>query len=105
MRRWTHDELHAFMDSNPSLKEKSDKVHSLPQNSSEEKEQGKLLMMEIYTEAVSCGQVNTAKDFVVSVFSHTRQGEAFDALRQEYVLQKSCHSPLGNDYMCFCDEK
>lgn len=105
MRQWAHDELHALMDSNPNLKEKSDRVHSLPQVSSEEKEQGKLQMMEIYAEAINCGRVNTAKDFIIGVFALMRRGEALDTLRDEYASKKFCHSSLGNNYICFCDEK
>lgn len=105
MRRWTHDELHVLMENNSNLKEKSDKVHSLSQKSSEEKEHGKLQMMKIYSEAVNCTQLNTAKDFITSAFSRMRQSETLDALREEYASQKLCHSPLGNDYMCFCDER
>ena len=105
MRHWTHDELHALMDSDPALKRKSDKVHAIPETSSEKKEQGKLQMMEIYTEAINCKQVETAKEYVKKVFACLKQGRAYDALRNEYASQKLCHSPLGNDYTCFCGEK
>lgn len=104
MRQWTHDELHVLMDGNPHLKEKSGAVHSLPSVNSEEKERGKLQMMEIYAEAVNCMQVDTAKDFVTKAFSRMRQGKTLDALCEEYALQKLCHSSLGNNYICFCDE-
>ena len=105
MRQWTHDELHALTDGDPHLKEKSDEVHSLPQVSSEEKEQGKLQMMEIYAEATNCIRVNTAKEFVTKVFSCMRQGKTLDTLCEEYATQKLCHSSLGNNYICFCDER
>ena len=64
MRHLTHDELHTLMDNNPSLRAKSDRVHALPQVSSQEKEEGKLQMMEIYTEAIGCKQVDIAKEYV-----------------------------------------
>ena len=104
MRQWTHDELHTLMDGDPHLKEKSDKVHSLPRVSSEEKEQGKLQMMEIYTEAINCTRLDSAKDFIEKAFSLMRRGETLDMLCEEYALQKLCHSSLGNNYKCFCDE-
>ena len=62
MQHWTHDELHALMDSNPILKVKSDKVHASPQISSEEKEHGKSQMMEIYTEAVIASKLILQKN-------------------------------------------
>lgn len=104
MRQWTHDELHVLMDGNPKLKAKSDKVHALPQNSSEEKEQGKLQMMEIYAEAINCVRVNIAKEFITKAFSCMRRDMTLDVLCEEYASQKLCHSPLGNNYVCFCDE-
>src|SRR3989344_3950078 len=105
MRQWNHDELHALMDGSPKLKAESNEVHSLPKNSSEEEEQGKLQMMEIYAEAIGCTQVNTSKEFVAKAFSCMRQGETLDLLQKENALQKLCHSPLGNNYVCFCDER
>lgn len=105
MRLWTHVELHAFMDNDVNLKAKSDRVHALPQNSSAEKEQGKLQMMEIYAEAVNCKQTDAAKEFIQKYFSCVKTITDLDALREEYASQKLCHSPLGNNYMCFCDEK
>ncbi|OGF49503.1 hypothetical protein A2W40_03860 [Candidatus Giovannonibacteria bacterium RIFCSPHIGHO2_01_45_12] len=104
MRQLTHDELHALMDGDPHLKEKSDEVHSLPQVSSEEKERGKLQMMEIYAEAINCTRLDTAKDFVKKAFSLIRRGETLDTLCEEYASRKLCHSSLGNNYICFCDE-
>lgn len=105
MRHWTHDELHVLMNSSLSLKTKSDRVHSFPQVSSEQKEQGKLQMMEIYAEAIDCKQADAAKEFVKKAFSHMKQKLELDDIREEYASQKLCHSPLGNDYMCFCDER
>jgi len=104
MRHWTHDELHALMDNSPTLKIKSDRVHALPRISSEQEEQGKLQMIEIYADAIRCKQVDIAKEYVKKVFDCLRRGAAWDALLNEYALQKLCHSPLGNDYICFCDE-
>ena len=105
MQYWTHDELHCLMEDNPVLKGKSDKEHALLRVSSEEKEQGKLQMMEIYAKAVNCKQVDIAKGFVKKAFLCLRQGTALNALCDEYAKQKSCHAPNGNDYMCFCDEE
>jgi len=105
MRKFTHDELHVLTDENPSLKAKSYQAHSLPQNTSEEKEIGKLQMMEIYAEAVECRQVETAKEFVKKVFTCLREGKPWETMINEYASQRLCHSPVGNDYMCFCDEK
>lgn len=104
MRHWTHDELHALMDSSPTLKVKSDKVHALPRVSSEEKERGKLQMMEIYAEAINCKQADAAKEYVKKIFVCLRRGQVYDAPHNEYALQRLCHSPLGNDYVCFCNE-
>ena len=87
MRAWTHDELHALMDDDPVLKEKSDRVHALSTITSEEEEQGKLRMMEIYSEAVGCGQVDSAKEFVVEVFKRLRQQSDWADLRDEYTAQ------------------
>jgi len=114
MRQYEHEELHALMDNNLSLKEKSDKAHALPRVSSTEHEQGKMQMMEIYAEAVGCRQIGTAKMFVREVFSRLRQGSPkqgmpidsfLNELSEEYALNKWCHAPAGNNYMCFCDEK
>ena len=105
MQYWTHDELHALMDNSHSLKARSDKVHTLPQNNSEEKEHSKLQMMGIYAEATNCQKVNNAKEFIRNAFSRMRLGGTLDELRKEYASQKLCHSPLGNDYTCFCDNK
>ena len=104
MKQWTHDELHALMDSSPKLKEKSDKAHALPQSNEEERERGKLQMMEIYTEAIGCSNVTVAQDFTREVFSCMKRGVGLDAIRTEYSSKKLCHSPLGNDYLCFCDK-
>lgn len=104
MRYWTHDELHAFIDNDSVLKVKSDRVHALPRISSEEKEQGKSQMMEIYAEGVDCRQATSAKEFVRKAFLCMRRRETLDALRQEYAFQKLCHSSLGNDYLCFCSK-
>lgn len=103
MRLWTHEELHAGMDSNPILKAKSDKAHSVPQNTPAEKEQGKLEMMEIYVEVTSCKQVESAKEFIRKFFVQVKPKEGLEALRVEFAAKKLCHSPAGNDYMCFCD--
>lgn len=105
MRHWTHDELHALMDSNPALKAKSDEVHAFPQTNLEEREHGKLQMTEIYAEAISCKQVGAAKEFVKKAFSCMKRGLVLNEIRDEYASQKLCHSPNGNDYVCFCDEK
>ena len=105
MRLWTHDELHDGMDSNAILKTKSDRVHSLPKNTPAEKEQGKLAMMEIYAAVTDCKQIDFAKEFIRKYFARVKTQEDLDALRVEYADQKLCHSPLGNDYMCFCDGK
>ena len=59
--------------------------------------------MELYAEVIRCRQVGGAKEFVKKVFLYMRQKMAWDVLRDEYVLQKLCHSPAGNDYVCFCD--
>ena len=104
MRQYTHDELHTLIDSNLILKEKSDKVHTLSQTDVDERKIGKLKMMEIYAEVVICKQMNTAKEFVEKVFILMKQGTVLDTLCNECVVQKLCHSPLGNDYVCFCDE-
>lgn len=105
MRKWTHDELHALMENDANLKEKSDIEHSQLRNTSEEKEQGKLKMMEIYAQAIGCNQLAAAQEYVRKVFEHLRQNEAWDELRHEYILNEWCHSPSGNDYLCFCEEK
>lgn len=105
MRKWSHDELHALMESNPNLKERSDREHSQLRVTSEEKEQGKLKMMEIYAEAIGCNQLFAAQEYVRKVFERLRQGTIWDELRSEYTSQKLCHSPLGNDYLCFCGNK
>lgn len=104
MRQWTHDELHALIDNDPNLKAKSDKVHALPQSSQEEREQGKLQMMEIYAEAISCKQVETAKAFITRAFVCMKQGSEIKIESAEYLSQKKCHAPLGNNFVCFCDK-
>ncbi|MDP3769353.1 MAG: hypothetical protein Q8R40_00225 [bacterium] len=104
MRHWTHEELHALMDSDQALKIKSDNVHALPRVSSEQKERGKLQMMELYAEAIHCKQINIAKEYVKKVFECLRQEKTWGIFHNEYVSQKMCHSPLGNDYICFCNE-
>lgn len=104
MRCWTHDELHALTDNSPSLKAKSEAAHAIPRASSEEKEQGKLLMMEIYAEAVNCKQLGVAQEYVRKVFICLRSGYSLTSLPAAYASRKLCHSPAGNDYVCFCDE-
>lgn len=109
MKLWTHDELHELMEASPSLKEKSDEAHTLPRVNSEEKEEGKLRMMEIYAEAVGCRQAEAAKDFVREVFANMRKGMSLDdfvdRLSEEYIFEKRCHAPAGNNYLCFCGGK
>jgi len=105
MRLWTHDELHDLIDNTPALKEKSDATHALPQISSEERERGKLQMMEIYVTAVNCKRAYAAREYVNKVFAYLRRGQLWSALSDEYTSQKLCHSPAGNDYVCFCDER
>lgn len=102
MRQWTHEELHTLIDSSSSLKAKSEAEHSFSRISSEEKEQGKLKMMEIYAEAVCCKHADSAREFVKEIFVCLRQERTLGELRSKYALQKLCHSPLGNNYICFC---
>ena len=104
MRHWTHEELHALINSDSALKIKSGNVHALLRVNSEQKEQGKLQMMELYAQATHCKQINTAKEYVKKVFECLRQEKALGILHNQYISQKLCHSPLGNDYICFCNE-
>lgn len=104
MKNWSHDKLHELIDANPKLKTRSDIVHSLPQTSGVEREKGKLSMMELYAEAVGCKRVVQAKKFVDKVFERMRNGGNIGEISTDYIADKICHSPLGNDYTCFCDE-
>ena len=105
MRHWTHDELHTLIGSNNILKIQSDEVHALPKRNSEDRENSKLRMMAIYAETIHCKQIDIAREFVKKVFANLRQGMTRDVLIKEYSAQRLCHSPVGNDYLCFCDEK
>lgn len=123
MRKWTHDELHALMDSNPILKERSDKIHSLPDSDSITGWlEGKKLMMSVYAEAVGCSKTKDAIEFLCSVFVHIKKysrtkkewhtlppspetSGAIEQMAKVTANNKICHSPGGNDYLCFCDEK
>lgn len=99
-----HDELHALMDSIPVLKAKSAEIHALPQTNLDEREHGKLRMIEVYAEAVGCKQTDMAKEFVRKAFLCLRQELKLTGIRGEYISQKLCHSPIGNDYVCFCEQ-
>ena len=122
MRHLTHSELHKLIDNDFILKEKSDRVHTLPSDVLNDWRDGKYSMMEIYAEAVGCNNVENAKLFVEKVFvyiglqcsskrewfniaSLSEHKDVLGLLRQEYVLKRLCHSSGGNDYMCYCDEK
>lgn len=123
MRHWTHDELHALMDNSPVLKEKSDKIHSLPDSDSIDSwQEGKRQMTAIYADAVNCDKLMDALAFIDDVFAHIKK---FCRTKQEWhalpsspessgvIKQMSkvatdgqvCHSSNGNNYICFCDEK
>lgn len=123
MIKWTHDELHALMESNPALKKKSDRIHALPQTDSlDDWQDGKQKMMGIYAEAVGCQNVESATAFVGKVFEHIKSHcsskkkwfgiaslpehkQALNVLQQEYAVKRLCCAPGGNDYVCYCDEK
>ena len=104
MQQWTHAELHVLIDSDAFLKEKSDRTHALSKFSLEEREQGKLQMMEIYAKVIQCQQVEAAKEYAKKIFACLREGSIWSAVHDEYASRRLCHSPLGNDFMCFCDE-
>ena len=123
MRRWDHDELHTLIYGNPALKEKSDRVHALPQTDSlDDWRDGKCQMMGIYIEAVGCQNAQTAKAFVKEVFEHikshssskkewlgiaslSRHTQALEILCQKYAEGLLCHAPDGNNYVCYCNKK
>ncbi|OHA06355.1 MAG: hypothetical protein A3A28_04805 [Candidatus Sungbacteria bacterium RIFCSPLOWO2_01_FULL_47_32] len=91
------------MEKDSALKLKSDRVHAIPQISVDERKQGKIKMMELYTEAVGCKRVDEAKEFVEKVFACMKRGAGLEHIHDEYATKKLCHSPLGNDYVCFCE--
>ena len=119
MKEWTHDELHEIIDSNQELKAKSDEVHALPSPTSfEEAESRKMQMMGIYAEAIGCSQAQVAQNAVKEVYdylkSHFSWGdghklseddwEAINGIARIYSGKQMCHSPKGNDFVCYCDE-
>ena len=123
MRHLTHSELHTLIDNDFILKEKSDRVHALPTTDVlNHWREGKYSMMEVYVEAIGCSSIGSAKLFVEKVFAYMglqcsskkewfniallpEHKDVLGSLREEYVLKRLCHSPGGNDYMCYCDEK
>lgn len=122
MRHLTHSELHTLIDNDLILKEKSDRVHAFPSDVLNDWREGKYSMMEIYIEAIDCNNIVSAKLFVEKIFvyiglqcsskkewfniaSLPEHKDALGLLRREYVLKFLCHSPSGNDYVCYCDEK
>ncbi len=121
MLQLTHDELHKLIDEDLQLKAESDKIHLYPTTDSlEDWFEGKCQMMEIYSRAIKCQKVTDAKNFVEKVFAYIKKHssskqewfstatsqehkKALCTIKQEYISQRLCHSPNGNDYICYCN--
>lgn len=82
---------------------------------------GKIKMMEIYAEAIDCRWITSARVFLDNVFAYIKKyssskqewlsisssvehRQSLSAMRQEHATNRLCHSPGGNDYVCYCDE-
>lgn len=119
MGLWTHDELHQLIDTNPQLKAESDGVHALPDESSFEEAAGrKSRMLRIYTAAVGCNRLSDALNALQEVYAYLSahyvwggivgltndDWRAINSIAQTYETKRMCHSPLGNNYFCFCNE-
>lgn len=104
----SHEELHVRMDRNPELKDRSDRVHRLPKAASpEEYADRKIQMFAIYAAAVGCGHPEWARQFLVEVLPHVYPHFAATPaaqIRDKYANERKCHSPGGNDYLCYCNE-
>lgn len=121
MKEWSHDELHRLIDSDPGLKAKSNKVHSMPPAASlDEWAEQKRQMMQIYTEAVACARFDNAINFLEIVLGYIKvrcsdlddwkdivafpeHRQALQTFGETFKAQKRCYSPGGNDYVCFCN--
>lgn len=126
MKYFSHEKLHKLMDVQKNLKERSDKIHSMPPSDSiDDWRKQKLELMKIYAEAVGCKRLNMALKFVNETIGYIKQqthsvnqwkdpilvskhrkkfSPSFHALREKYQKSKMCHSSNGNDYICYCDE-
>jgi len=122
MKEWSHDELHQLMNADPRLKDKSNKVYSMPAPVSlDEWGEQKHRMMQIYAEAVGCKQFADAANFLDNVLEHIKKHcssledwksvaslpehrDTLQTLGETFKAQKKCCSPEGNDYVCYCDE-
>lgn len=121
MKEWSHEELHQTMDSTPQLKKLSDYVHGLPKAQSwEDAVDQKKQMIVIFAQAGGCQQIAVAQEAVreVFVFFQTQYvtfenytnpgsndpstGRAIREISDRYRRKHLCHSPLGNNYLCFC---
>ena len=119
MKHWTHDELHEIADGNPAIKERLDKVHAIPNKSLLGLADTKKELIKIYAKAMGCEQLDQANDYLNEVISHInkkcktykvwrkyRKSENFHhkltELKKQYKAEKKCHSPAGNDFVCYC---
>ena len=123
MRYFSHEELHRVIEANLELKEISYKVHSLPKaRNCEEFLYQKLLMLDIYAEAIGCNCAEEAQERIKEIVAHFRQyGESLEELRESttftqclefskgqektWAEQRKCYAPNANSYACYCDPK
>ena len=123
MKHWTHEEMHALMIDNPIFKDRSDKIHSAPDSVLiDDWYNGKKQMMTVYADAVGCSRITDALAFLEDVFTHIKKNcrtkqewhalpstpetsGVISRIAKAAADSRICHSPGGNDYICFCDEK
>ena len=121
MRIYNHDKLHKLTDSNPELKDRSDKVHFLPPNDEwDEFGRRKCLMVDVWADAIDCKQRQSAHESINAVvkyfrqfsksLSHLREGTDFKRhlersreIEDSFENTSRCHVAGGNSYVCFCN--
>lgn len=121
MKEWTHEELHELMEKDPEIKLRSDEVHKIPETDDlTQRERNKILMMAIYADSISCNDVRGAQQMIRDVFAFVKNDyedwaewgisstdqdfEKIAEISAKYQIKNICHSPKGNNYICYCSD-
>lgn len=121
MKEWTHEELHKLMENDPEIKLRSDEIHAIPETDDLiQREQNKMLLMKIYADAIGCKKGEESKQVIADIFglikrefttwsewqssSATQHFEEIVRICEPYQEKKICHSPKGNNYVCYCHD-
>jgi hypothetical protein len=124
MKEYDHDKLHELMNADESLKKESERIHSFPDSDLvSDWTVGNQEMIKLYAKAVGCNSVETALESAKEVLEYIKEVSGNSKKRWKEIVTTSehksrltvirtintagrkCHSPNGNNYRCYCDEK